>query len=122
MTEPIDPAIERAIRDSYHAFNRRDIEAALALMTEDVAWANGWEGGYVHGHDEVRAYWQRQWAAIDPHVEPRSITVNPAGRIDVEVDQTVRDVDGKLLASATVHHRYTMRSGRVARFDLAPQH
>ena len=121
MTEPIDPATERSFRDSYDAFNRRDIDAALALMTDDVAWANGWEGGYVHGQDEVRAYWLRQWAAIDPHVEPRSITLTPAGSIDVEVDQTVRDADGKLLSSARVHHLYTMRSGRVARFDLAPQ-
>jgi hypothetical protein len=27
----------------------RDIDAALAGMTEDVDWPNGWEGGYVKG-------------------------------------------------------------------------
>lgn len=89
-------------------------------MTEDVAWANGWQGDHVHGHDEVRAYWLRQWAAIDPHVEPRAITTDPSGRVHVEVEQTVRDLDGNLLASAIVEHIYTMRSGSVARFDIEP--
>jgi len=26
-----------------------------------VDWPNGMEGGRVHGHAEVRAYWTRQW-------------------------------------------------------------
>ncbi len=33
-------------------------------------WANGMEGGDVHGVDEVRKYWTRQLAMIDPRVEP----------------------------------------------------
>ena len=52
----------------YVAFNARDIGAILAVMTEDVEWPNGWEGGVVRGHAEVRDYWTRQWAAIDPTV------------------------------------------------------
>ena len=38
----------------YNAFNSRDIEKILAVMEPDVQWANGMEGGYVFGHDEVR--------------------------------------------------------------------
>jgi hypothetical protein len=29
----------------YVLFNRREIEAVLARLTEDVHWANGMEGG-----------------------------------------------------------------------------
>ncbi len=47
----------------YDAFNRRDIDAALARMHPDVDWPNAWEGGRVHGRDAVRAYWERQFAA-----------------------------------------------------------
>jgi hypothetical protein len=32
------------------------MEAAVATMHPDVAWANGLEGGHVHGHDGVRDY------------------------------------------------------------------
>ena len=55
----------------YDRFNARDMETVLAAMHEDVIWANGMEGGHVHGRDEVRSYWTRQWTVIDPHVEPR---------------------------------------------------
>jgi hypothetical protein len=39
----------------YDRFNTRDIEAVLAVLHEDVIWANGMEGGHVHGRDEVRS-------------------------------------------------------------------
>jgi SnoaL-like domain len=58
------------LRRVYALFNSRDIESVLAAMHPDVVWANGMEGGHVHGRDEVRSYWKRQWAMIDPHVEP----------------------------------------------------
>src|SRR5438034_10544007 len=54
----------------YGTFNARDMQAVLAMMHPDVVWANGMDGGHVHGHDGVRDYWTRQWAVIDPHVEP----------------------------------------------------
>ena len=39
---------------AYSAFNRRDIDTVLSTFHPDVHWSNGWEGGYVNGHDEVR--------------------------------------------------------------------
>ena len=79
------------VEAAYDAFNRRDVDAALAAMTADVAWANGWEGGHVHGHDAVRDYWTRQWGQLDPRVTPRAMTVDDRGRVLVDVDQVVRD-------------------------------
>jgi hypothetical protein len=46
---------------AYSAFNRRDIDGALARMTEDVSWPKASEGGRVVGKEEVRVYWTRQW-------------------------------------------------------------
>jgi ketosteroid isomerase-like protein len=54
----------------YDRFNARNMEAVIAVMHPDVLWANGMEGGHVNGHQGVREYWTRQWAVIDPHVEP----------------------------------------------------
>jgi hypothetical protein len=36
----------------------------------------------------------------------------------VEVDQTVRDLDGTVIAAGRVRHVYTLRNGLVARMDI----
>ncbi len=36
---------EAALLTAYRAFNARDIDRALAVMTDDIDWPNGWEGG-----------------------------------------------------------------------------
>ena len=43
------------IEQAYPAFNKRDIDGALALMTEDVSWPKASEGGRVVGKEEIRA-------------------------------------------------------------------
>jgi ketosteroid isomerase-like protein len=48
------------IEQAYSSFNKRDIDGALALMTEDVSWPKASEGGKVIGKEEIRAYWTRQ--------------------------------------------------------------
>ena len=73
------------LRGLYALFNSRDIESVLAAMHPDVVWANGMEGGHVHGRDEVRSYWKRQWAIIDPHVEPIEISPNSKREVVVKV-------------------------------------
>src|SRR5215208_116934 len=52
--------VRETLRKAYAAFNARDIEVVLSLMHQDVEWPNGMEGGYVYGHEGVRAYWTRQ--------------------------------------------------------------
>ena len=73
------------LRRVYELFNRREIERVLAAMHPDVVWANGMEGGHVHGRDEVRSYWKRQWAILDPHVDPVEISANGEGEAVVKV-------------------------------------
>src|SRR3954462_14720654 len=87
--------MDALIRSLYASFNARDIEAVIAALHPDVDWPNAWEGGRLHGHDAVRAYWTRQFAAIDGNVEPTAI-VTEGDRTTVTVQQTVRDHDGNL--------------------------
>lgn len=102
----------------YDRFNARDMESVLAAMHEDVTWANGMEGGHVHGRDGVRTYWTRQWAMVDPHVEPVGFSATPDGEIVVEVHQVVRDLDGNLLVDQMVGHIFRIENGLVKRFDI----
>lgn len=87
-------------------------------MRPDVDWPNGMEGGRVHGHDAVRAYWQRQWAMIDPHVEPMRMENYGAGNIVVDVHQIIRDLSGKVLKDQLVQHVYSFRDGLIERMDI----
>ena len=50
----------------YEAFNRRDVDAVLAMMSDEVDWPNAWKGGRLVGRDAVRDYWTTQWLEIDP--------------------------------------------------------
>jgi len=106
------------LKKAYAAFNARDIPGALATMNPDVEWPNGMEGGTVHGHEGVRAYWTRQWGMIDPHVDPITFEVDSSGRIDVGVHQVARDLAGKVVLDRTVHHVYTLRDGLIASMDI----
>jgi ketosteroid isomerase-like protein len=109
---------EQRLRAMYVAFNDRDIDGVLGAMTPDVDWPNGWEGGRVLGHAAVRDYWTRQWAEIDPVVEPVSIAADDGDRVAVEVRQVIRDRDGNPLSDDIVVHAYTFRDGLVARMDI----
>ena len=102
----------------YGAFNRREIDAILPRMRPDVEWPNGMEGGWVHGHDEVRAYWTRQWGVVDPHVEPVSIEPTDDGRVMVHVHQVVRDLAGTVLLDRMVEHIYSINNGLIERMEI----
>ena len=87
-------------------------------MTVDVDWPNAWEGGRVHGHEGIRDYWPRQWAAIDPTVEPVAFTTRSDDSVAVTVDQVVRGLDGTLISQGRVVHLYVFRGDLVARMEV----
>jgi hypothetical protein len=106
------------IEEAYSAFNKRDIDAALALMTQDVNWPKASEGGRVVGKEEIRAYWTRQWGEFDPHVEPLAIAEGEGGKISVRVHQLVKSLQGDVLSDSEVLHVFTVNAGLIAAMDL----
>ena len=106
------------LKAAYTAFNARDLDGALATMKPDVIWPNGMEGGVVHGHEGVRAYWTRQWGMIDPHVDPTGFKDESDGRIAVSVHQVVRELSGKLLMDRMVEHVYSLKDGLISSMEI----
>jgi hypothetical protein len=106
------------IAEVYSAFNRRNIDGALALMTESVSWPKASEGGRVVGKEEIRAYWSRQWKEFDPRVEPIEVIDRGAGKIDVRVHQLVKSLGGDVLSDSEVWHFYTTADGLIDRMEL----
>lgn len=106
------------IARAYAAFNQRDIDGTLALMSENVNWPKVSEGGRAVGREEIRAYWTRQWAEFDPHVEPIEIIDKEQGKTEVRVHQLVKNLNGDVLSDSEVWHVYTISNGLIDRMDL----
>ncbi|HEY3990969.1 MAG TPA: nuclear transport factor 2 family protein [Acidobacteriaceae bacterium] len=106
------------ITAAYAAFNRRDMDAILAMMHPDVDWPNAITGGRLHGRDEVREYWRGQWETLDPKVEPLRVEDVGNGQTVVDVHQVVRDLSGKILVDQSIQHVYVIEDGLIARMDI----
>ncbi|WP_158941493.1 nuclear transport factor 2 family protein [Granulicella sp. S190] len=109
------------IEQAYAAFNKRDIDGALALMAEDVRWPRASEGGEVVGKKEIRAYWTRQWSEFDPAVKPLEITEEDGGKTHVKVHQLVRSLQGDVLSDSEVLHVFTVKGGHIAAMDIGDE-
>ena len=113
------------IKRIYQSFNARDIDGVLSVLSEDVAWANGMDGGHVHGREAVRDYWTRQWAVVSPHVEPVAFDDSEDGVLAIEVIQSVFDLNGQPLEGQThglkdktVTHIFRTEGEKIVRFDI----
>jgi hypothetical protein len=106
------------IRKAYNGFNERDIDAVFSVMHPDVHWPKAFEGGYVTGYEAVRDYWTKQWSEIDPRVEPVAVTERPDGKVEVEVDQLVKDMEGGVLFDGKVKHVYLIENGLIHSMDI----
>jgi hypothetical protein len=106
------------IAHAYAAFNQRNVDGALALMSETVSWPKASEGGRVVGKEQIRAYWTRQWQQFDPHVEPIEVIDREEGKTEVRVHQLVKSLSGDVLSDNEVWHVYTIANGLIERMDI----
>ena len=109
--------IKSFFKNIYQYFNERNIELVIDNMTDDVQWANGMEGGYLHGRDAVREYWTRQFGLINSKVVPLQMK-GDRDVIKIKVHQVVHDLNGNLLADEIIEHYFHLRNGSITRFDI----
>ena len=103
------------LRRAYERFDARDVDALLAMMAADVEWPDVAGGAVLHGHDEVRAYWEGQFAVADPRVVPVEV-VAVGDDVVAVVEQRVSDLAGVPLGPmSVVFHRYTFDGDLVRR-------
>ncbi|WP_229213683.1 hypothetical protein [Dyadobacter psychrotolerans] len=72
----------------------------------------------MSGHDEIRAYWTRQWTEINPTVEPVAFDQRPDGTFEVTVHQIVKDLQGNLIFDGEVEHIYTVENDLLRKMDI----
>jgi hypothetical protein len=109
---------EITLRRGYGAFNQGDIEAAIALMCDDVDWPNTIEGGRERGRDAVRGYWTRLFGLLVLEVEPLNLRADRQGRIVVDAQLLFKDpLTRQPLAHQRAQHVFRFRGSLVERMD-----
>ena len=106
------------LQNLYDAFNNREIETVISFMRPDVKWANGVEGGFVYGRDAVREYWTNQFKNIQPELETLKFETDENNRNVVTVHQVIKDLQGNLLADATVQQIFTIENGLISLYEI----
>ena len=109
---------QQFLQNLYDAFNKREIETIISLMRSDVKWANGLEGGFVYGRDAVREYWTNQFKVIQPELETLKFEMDENNRNVITVHQIIRDLQGHVLADATVHQIFTIENGLISHYEI----
>ena len=109
---------QELISQAYSAFNQRDIDATLVLMSENVSWPKASEGGRVVGKQAIRDYWTRQWAEFDPRVDVLELVDHEMGKTDVKVHELVKNLKGDVLSDTELWHVYTIANGLIERMDI----
>lgn len=109
---------QKLIEQAYQAFNNREIDILLQMMHPDVKWPRAWEGDYAYGHDEAKAYWQRQWKEINPKVTPMDFVERTNGNLEVEADQLVKDLDGNVPFDGKVKHVHIIEDGLIQQMNI----
>ncbi|MDY7006099.1 MAG: nuclear transport factor 2 family protein [Cyanobacteriota bacterium] len=110
---------QQFLQNLYDAFNNREIETIISFMRPDVKWANGVEGGFVYGRDAVREYWTNQFKDIQPELETLKFETDENNRNVVTVHQVIKDLQGNLLADATVKQIFTIEDGLISLYEIA---
>jgi hypothetical protein len=88
------------------------------MMTENIKWANGMEGDFVYGRENVREYWRKQFELISPQLELLKFETDKQGRNVVTVRQIVRDLNDNLLLDKTVKQIFTIKNGLIKTFEI----
>ena len=106
------------LQNLYDAFNNREIETIISFMRPNVKWANGVEGGFVYGRDAVREYWTNQFKNIQAELETLKFETDENNRNVVTVHQVIKDLQGNLLADATVQQIFTIEDGLISLYEI----
>ena len=87
-------------------------------MQPNVKWANGMEGGFLHGRDAVREYWRKQFEVVRGQLEPLQFETDESNREIVTVRLLVRDLAGEVLSERTVQQIFTIENGSISLFEI----
>ncbi len=101
------------------AYNRRDLDAVLAGLSEDFVadWSRsgGLDGGVRHGRGDSMAFFQSTWEAFDPLRMTIEHVVDAGEHVVVDFSMHGRArITGLELSGPTAAQVWTVRDGLIA--------
>lgn len=109
-------AAEELLARAYAAYNERDLDGLLAVVSDDVDWPDG--SRRLRGRAAVAAYWTRQWTRVRTHDEPIGFTHRPDGTVMVRISQVVRSLVGEVISTGSFDHVHRIEDSRIVRLDI----
>jgi ketosteroid isomerase-like protein len=109
------------VRKGIDAFNRRDFDAALAALREDVTWERFLSRAeadtpLVRGKEELRAAWESQVEAVDLRLEPEEF-IAAGDKVIVPSRMLARGSGSEIALSAPVTWVWTIEDGLAAKVE-----
>jgi len=108
------------VRTVYEALNRNDLPGAIALMTEDVEYVNppyAVEPGTRHGHDGMMTALENLRAPFSEFAYAVRDLEDCGDRVLASVVFQVRSRAQAVDIAQDRHHVWTLRDGKIARFQ-----
>ena len=106
------------ILSAYVAFNRRDFDAAFALLVPDVEWSATLGGNVLWGDKAVREYWDAVSASVEWRPEPDEL-LQRGERILAVVHQRIRGANAAAVDDRRVAHVLIFRGDQLGQpFDI----
>jgi uncharacterized protein len=105
-----------ALSAAYAAFNRGDIDAAVAFCDEQIEWSEPAEfpgGGMYHGRNEAKRYLAQSRTAWAEVISEPERFIAAGDRIVVFVHARVRPKNGSDWQEVRLADVYTIRNGRA---------
>lgn len=100
------------MRRAFAAYNERDVDGLLALVSEDVLWHGDIET--LRGKKALRRYLEEQWTRTVTWDEVTSVEERPGGYVVVTLDQVVRSVDGSAVSSGRLKYGFVVDGAMIA--------
>lgn len=104
----------------FDATRRRDLEAVVAQLHPDIAFANILEGGDVAGIEAARGYFQRQFAMAGVDIGLMRVRPQADGWVHADVEITLRRPDGRLWSQNSAVIAYLLRDDLIVGIDPQP--
>ena len=106
---------EALLSNAYAAYNSRDLDGLLAVVSEDVDWPDG--RNRLRGKAAVEAYWTNQWKRTRTFDRLVAFDHRPA-RVAVRINQIVWSCADSVISSGSFTHVHQIQNGRIVRMDI----
>lgn len=108
-----DASAEALLIGLYDAIDRQDVDAVVALFGPDARIPDSLEGVALAGHDQIRAYYLRQFAAIHVSCSLLSTRLLPDDRVEAFLHVQVRGSKGGSWGEGRIQATYRIDAGKI---------